>query len=462
MADPYTIRPISPDEFDAFHAVDQQAFFGQPPGERTRAALVSQLDFGRTLAAFDDGIPVGNTAAWSLRLCLPGGMAPVAGVTLVAVLPTHRRRGIASSLMRRQLAGIRERGEAIAALWASEAEIYGRFGYGPATWQANFSFRRGDGVLRPEVRRGLEAAVAGGIWTGTGTGTGGGGGGGGARACGGGGLRLRIAEPEMARAEMCDVYQEALPGRPGMFARADIWWDRVLRTKNDSQDDIEPLRCVLAENDSGTRGYAIYTGKLEWDAETFLADGSVHVRELIANDPAACALLWGDLLSRDLVTEVTASLRPADDPVVHLLADPRRARRQVSDGLWVRLTDVPQALGLRRYSCPVDVTVEVGDALLPENAGVWRLVASGEIGMSGENGVSGEAGVGGFGAVCEAGGGAADLTLDVAARGAAYLGGTRLGELAGAGLVTEHRPGAVAALSAALAWDPAPWCPIIF
>jgi predicted acetyltransferase len=434
MADPYAIRPIRADEFDAFHAVIEKAFFGQRPGERTRAAILSRLELGRTLAAFDGEMPVGNAADWSLQMCLPGSIAPVAGVTLVAVMPSHRRRGVVSSLMRRQLAGIRERGEAIAMLWASEAEIYGRFGYGAAAWQANFCFRRGDGRLRPEVRRWVDAAVAG--------------------EGGAGGLRLRMAEPQEVRAELDAVYQAELPGRPGMFARSDSWWDRVLRTDSDQPDDSEPLRCVLAEDDGGPRGYAIYTGTLTWDDETFLADGSVHVRELIANDPAAGALLWGDLLSRDLVTEVTASLRPADDPVVHLLADPRRVRRRVSDGLWVRLTDVRQALELRRYSCPVDVTIEVGDALLPGNAGVWRLVAGGEAGAGGVGA--------GFGAVCEAGGGAADVTLDVAALGAAYLGGTRLGELAGAGLVTEHRAGAVAALSAALGWDPGPWCPIIF
>lgn len=140
MAAPYPIRPIDPDEFDAFHVVNEQAFFGRPPSKRMRAAIMSQLEFDRTLTAFDGRTPVGNTASWSLRLCVPGVMTAAAGVTLVAVMPTHRRRGIMSSLMRRQLAGIAERGEAIAVLWASEAEIYGRFGYGPASWHENFTF----------------------------------------------------------------------------------------------------------------------------------------------------------------------------------------------------------------------------------------------------------------------------------------------------------------------------------
>jgi predicted acetyltransferase len=431
MADSYPIRPISPDEFDAYHAVDEQAFLGGPPNERQRAAIMRHLEFDRTLSAFDGGIPVGNTASWGFDLCLPGAMGPAAGVTLVAVTPTHRRRGIMSSLMRRQLADLRERGEAIAILWASEAELYGRFGYGPATWQESFCFRRGDGTLRPDTAQLVAAAVS-------------------ADGGGAGGLRLRIVEPETARAELGKVYQAVLPGRPGMYARDDpAWWDRLLRTHDTITSETETVRCVLAEDDSGPRGYAVYTARLLWEGGTGLSNGSLNVSELVAADPPATALLWGDLLSRDLISEYTAAQRPVDDPLIHLLADSRRARRRVSDALWVRLTDLPKALGLRRYAAPVNVVIEVTDALLPQNSGRWRLVAEG--------------GSDGAGTCSPAGDGdAADLTVSVAALGAAYLGGTRLAPLAAAGQVREHRPGAVGALSAALSWDPAPWCPQIF
>lgn len=421
MADPYPIRPVGPEELSAYHAVDEQAFFGQPLDERHRADLTSRLDFDRTLAAFDGGTPVGTAGAWSLRLCLPGAMAPAAGVTLVAVLPTYRRRGILTSLMRRQLADIRARGEAIAVLWASEAGIYGRYGYGTASWQANFWFGRGDGALG----RHAPAAEP--------------------------GLRLRLAEPAAARAELAKIHQTVLPDRPGMFARDEAWWDRVLRTADDGEDEGNPLRCVLAEDDTGPRGYAIYTASQRWDGKTFLADSALSVRELIAADPAAAAALWRDLLSRDLVTEFTATLRPVDDPLLHMLADPRRARRRICDALWARLVDVPRALSQRRYACPVDVVIDVADPLLPANSGRWRLATAGGPGPSP-----------GFAASCEPATEAADLALDVGSLGAVYLGGTRLGGLAAAGLVSERRRGALAALSAAMSWDPAPWCPVIF
>ena len=425
MADPYPVRPVSPEEFSAFHAVDEEAFFGRPPSESQWAAAMRRVEFDRTLAAFDGGTPVGITAIFSLRMCLPGTVAPVAGVTYVAVMPTHRRRGILTSIMRRQLNDIRERGEAVAALFASETEIYGRYGYGPASWFAAFSFGRGEGRLS---RRAVAAA--------------------------GDGLRLRLTDPEAARAELAKVYDTVLPTRPGMYARDDSWWDRVLGTGEVRRDTDDLMRCVIAEDDSGPRGYALYTAKMSWEEQTFLANGSMWLNELAADGPAATAAIWADLLSRDLVTTITITQRPPDDPLLHLLADPRRARRKISDALWVRLIDVPRALAQRRYSCPADLVIEVTDDLLPQNAGRWRLATSG--------GAPGPDGAPGFAAACEPATGPADVVLDVATLGSAYLGGTRLGELAGAGLVSERRPGAIAALSAAMSWDPAPWCPLIF
>jgi predicted acetyltransferase len=143
-------------------------------------------------------------------------------------------------------------------------------------------------------------------------------------------------------------------------------------------------------------------------------------------------------------------MRPADDPLLHLLADSRRARAHLLDGLWVRLVSVPGALTRRRYACGADVVIDVADDLFPENAGRWRLQAAARAESAGA------------GATCERTSAPADLALPVRALGAAYLGGTRLGALAAAGLVTEIRPGALSALSAALSWDPAPWCPAIF
>jgi predicted acetyltransferase len=432
MAESYPIRPVSQDEFGAFHAVQEHSFHSGPPPERELPRMRRLFEAERSLAAFDPALPasagpVGVASAYTFRMGVPGGLVPTAGVTYVAVLPTYRRRGILRSLMRRQLADISAKGEPIAALWASETPLYGRYGYGQASSQASFRFRRGEGALSATAP--VDAA-----------------------------LRLRLIEPAAATAELAKIYDAVLQVQPGFFTRNDAWWERVLHDPEEDRHGLSPLRCVLAGDASGPRGYALYAAQGRWEQGTFLPDSVLTVRELIATDPAAAATLWQDVLSRDLVTEVTARLRPAEDPVLFQLFDPRRARAQVTDGVWVRIVGLPAALTARAYSCPVDVVLEVSDELLPDNAGRWHLRAA-RPGLAGHSRRADRL----SGAVtCERTSEPADIALDIRELGAAYLGGTRLGTLAAAGLVTELRPGALAPLSAAMSWDPSPWCPVIF
>jgi predicted acetyltransferase len=423
---PYPIRPIGENELDDFLNVDEHAFNTSPWSDSDRQVGVDRFEFDRTLAAFDDRTPVGVTMCYSFQLSVPGQeMLPAAGVTFVAVLPTYRRRGVLSSLMRRQLADVRDRGEPLAILWASEAVIYGRYGYGRASWQLGFTLRRGEGGLS-RAAAGLAAA---GLVDGR-------------------DLRLRIGEPEAVLPELAKVYDAVLASRPGMFGRNEAWWRAMIYDPADQRQGASPLRCLLAEDADGPRGYALYSALDTWTDS--LPTNVLTVRELMAADPAASAALGTDLFSRDLTTEFRLWRRPVDDPLLYLLADPRRTRPQLIDALWVRIVDLPRALAGRRYSSPVDVVIEVRDEILPANAGRWRLITTGEVPG------------GGLAASCVPASSPADLALDVTELGAAYLGGTRLGALAGSGLVAELRPGAVRQLSAALAWDPAPWCPNVF
>jgi predicted acetyltransferase len=420
MADQYVIRPISDDEYAAFRRVHDHSFNSGPAPAARWPRLRRQFEAERSLAAFDPGLPagvglVGTTGVYSFQMAVPGAVFPVAGVTAVSVLPTHRRRGILRSLMSRQIADIAARGEEpIAALWASETPLYGRYGYGRASSNASFRFGRGEGALS-------------------------------ALAPVDPGLTLRLAEPGEAAADLAKVYDTVLSGQPGFFTRDEDWWERVLDDPADERRGASPLRCVLATGDDGVRGYSLYRSTARWEEGTVLPDGAIDVWELIAADPAASAALWRDLLSRDLVTSVTADLRPADDPLLYQLHDLRRARVRVVDNLWVRIIDLPGALARRAYSSPVDVVLDVTDELLPANAGRWRLRAGGHGGGD-----------------CARTDELADIALDVRELGAAYLGGTRLAALAAAGLVGQLRPGAVGSLSTAMSWDPAPWCPRIF
>ncbi|HEV3288155.1 MAG TPA: GNAT family N-acetyltransferase [Streptosporangiaceae bacterium] len=420
MATRYPLRPLTEDELPGLLGVHGHAFHTGPPSAASLARLHARLELDRTLGAFDGGTMVGGAGAYSFRMRVPGALAAVAGVTMVGVLPTYRRRGILSSLMWQQLADLHDHGEAVAALFASEAGIYQRYGYGRASWHASYDVRGGEGALAPGAPTD-------------------------------GALRLRITDPEPARAELAKVYEAVLAERPGLYARNDAWWDRLLTDEPEDRAGASPLRCVIAEDPAGPRGYALFSGYSRWDEATFLPDSSVSIREVMTADPAATAAIWADLLSRDLATEFRAPLRPVDDPLLHLLADPRRLRPTVADGLWVRLVDVPAALGQRRYACPVDAVIEVTDGRCGWNQGRWRLTAGGPGGRPA-----------GFAATCGPTSAAADVALPVSTLGAAYLGGTRLGPLAAAGQATELRPGALAALSAAMSWDPAPWCPQIF
>jgi predicted N-acetyltransferase YhbS len=206
---PYPIRPIEEDELDGFLNVDEHAFNTSPWSDADRRVGIDRFEFDRTLAAFDDTTPVGVTMCYSFRLSVPGQeVLPAAGVTFVAVLPTHRRRGVLRSLMLRQLADVRDRGEPLAILWASEAVIYGRYGYGRASWHLDLTLHRGEGRLAGPAASAASTSTS--------------------AASAGDGLRLRIVEPHAALPELAKVYDAVLATRPGMFGRNDAWWQSAI------------------------------------------------------------------------------------------------------------------------------------------------------------------------------------------------------------------------------------------
>lgn len=403
---PYPLRPIREAEFRDYTAVMEEAF-GKVPSPVFTENIRSVTDLDRTLGAFDGTDIVGTAATYDLTMTVPGGPRPVAGVTQVSVLPSHQRRGLLTALMTRQLTDLHENGESVAALHASEAAIYARYGYGAASWQVGFTVHRGEGGF-----------IAGSP---------------------DGDTRLRTVDPQEAWPRLSAVYDAFAPTCPGMPARDGAWWNRRLYDPEQDRAGYGPLLCVTSDEGDG---YALFAVRAGWADD--LPAGEVTVRELIATTPAAYASLWRQLLNRDLISTVHASMRPVDDPLRHLVADPRRLRARVADALWVRLVDVRAALAERAYAAPVDVVIEVTDPTCVWNRGRWHL--------------SGDA----TGAVCERSVKSADIAVRVEHLGAAYLGGTGLASLGRAGLVRELRSGALPALSRALGWDPQPWCPMIF
>ncbi|MFC5825700.1 GNAT family N-acetyltransferase [Nonomuraea insulae] len=402
----YPIRPIDESEWPAFGRVLEEAF-GWTPHPTQFERWKAETEFDRTLAAFDGEQIAGVTSVFSFTMTVPGAQLPVAGVTAVSVLPSHRRRGVLSSLMRRQLSDVRERGEPVAALYASEALIYGRFGYGRAASELSFRIDKN----RSEFVRDAPQDPS---------------------------LRLRVAKPADVRPEMEQLFASVVTRRPGRYERNPQTWNNLLADEEFDQRGSGPLRSILAEDDTGVRGYALFRIKSSWDDDG-VPDGTLKLYELEASDPAAYALLWRSVLDRDLVAKVECG-RPADDPLIALLADQRQLRAGWGDELWVRLVEVDRALTSRAYSAPVDVVIEVEDDVCPWNARRWRLTAD----LSG--------------AECKPVEEQPDMTLPVTALGSAYMGDGMLGEQFEAGLLGEHNPGAVRRLATAMSWSPKPWC----
>lgn len=407
---PLETRVLLGDEWDVWYDQLELAFGGVPESSEERELYRSLTETERSLGVWDGGACVGTAGAFSFRLSVPGGaLVPAAGITMVGVSPTHRRRGVLTSLMRRQLDDVRAGGEPIAVLTASDPAIYGRFGYGTAAYSMSVEIDKTR--VRLSVPPGTDD------------------------------VRLRLVDPRKALADCERVYAALVAGRPGMPARQPGWELQALVDPESERHGASPLKCVVAERADGeVVGYARYRVKPEWDLTG--SDGRVDVADLDALDPAAYAALWRYVFSIDLTWTVRAVKRPADDALLHLVSDVRRTRVRLRDSLHVRLVDLPAALAARAYGAPLDVVLEVEDAFCPWNAGRWRLA----VGADGA-------------AVCTRTEEPADLELSVRELGAAYLGGVTLNSLGAAGLVREVRAGTLAPLSRAFAGDVAPWLP---
>jgi predicted acetyltransferase len=411
LPDPYPLRAVSRDEMRSFFEAIFLAFSEEMKDE-TFAAEMLTAEPERTLAGFDGDAIVSTAGAFSFDLAVPGGRLPAAGVTYVGVSPTHRRRGLLTSAMQHQLHDIGDRGEPLAVLWASEAAIYGRFGYGVASQKQAIEIDRVDARLRADAPS--DDSVS-----------------------------LHLASAEEAKAAITAV-DAAIPGRPGSFRRHAKWIDSLLVDDEDRRNGFSSLQAVVARRGTEPLGYAVYRIKPGWNRQFNLADGDAVVWEQQALSPAVDATLTRHLLSLDLVRRVRWWNQPPDSVMSHLLNDPRQARTTVTDAVHLRIIDVPVALAARRYVAPLDVVIELSDSVFPANVGRWRL--------RGDRAH----------ATCERTDESPSLTMDIEALGAIYLGGTSLTSLAGAGRVSGTSDGVVHEVSTALRWDVQPWCLTVF
>lgn len=400
------IRTITLEERVDWLKAAETAFSSAAKDDEIEASL-PVIEIDRSFAAVDGSRIVGTSAAITFRMVVPGGArVPTAGVTMVGVHPTHRRRGINTGMMITILEQAAERGEPLAALFASEGAIYGRFGYGLAAFLGEFQAESARmAFVRGYERRGHVALVA-----------------------------KDEALPLIDR-----IYDSAL--RPGGVERSTSLRDHMFAEVGEDKD--RAWMYAIHRDDAGEPdAYAVYWMKHDWPRS--VPSGTLNVKECVASTPSGYADMWRFLFDVDLVSTVEAWNRPIDEPLLHLVREPRRLRYSLMDGLWVRLVDVVAALEARGYAADGRVVFEISDPLRPDAGGTYELVAEEGMGR------------------CTRTDAAPDLAGTINVLGATYLGGTTFRQLWWSGQVDERSLGALDRVDAMFASSPAPWCVVDF
>src|SRR6478609_6076754 len=417
---PTQVRPIRDDELTAYIDAVSSGFLDRPDVAGVAAEVRQHWDLGRAYATFDqDGI-VGTFRSWPGRLTVPGRRElPAASVTGVTVAPTHRRRGILARMAGAEHTAARERGEAVAILFASEYPIYGRFGYGPATTAATWTVRT------HQTRLAATPADDG---------------------------RIELAPTDSATLELClAVYESWRTRQPGEVWRRPITWDDDFGLSADVWGRRWKGFVALHRDASGAvDGYVRYHSEDKWEdrqpANTLLVD------DLHGLTDETVAALWRYIVGMDWVATVRAERRSLADRLPWLLTNGRAATvGDIGDGLWVKLLDVPRALEARGYESSGSLVIELVDADGRDATGAeiarrtcFELDASPD------------------GARATVTDRSPDLTVASGALGAAYLGGTRLSRAVLQRGADEHRPGALDLADRLLATFDAPWCSSFF
>ena len=402
------VRIIEAAELESLAEVMSHAFgFELKPEDLEHFRKSFELD--RVIGAFEGDVAIGSGGAYTFDLTVPGGEVGCGGTTIIAVLPTHRRRGVLTEMMRFHLDEVAGRGEPVAALWASEAPIYGRFGYGVATQ-----------FFRTKIERSRVSFPR--------------------DPLGSGGVRL--IDVDEAGKLLPPLYESLRLRTPGFVSRNEASWNEGhLHDPPHWRDGGTPKRWVVYEENAKPLGFASYRQHEKWDEG--LPANRVACGSVIGANPAAEEALWRYLTSIDLVKTIDSWNTDPNSTLPRVVEDSRRVEQSISDGMWVRILDVPAALSARRYQVEGRLVLELTDP--------FRGSAEGTFVLEG----------GPHGAVCEPGSGEPDVRLDVRELGSAYLGGFRFSQLAGAGLLT-GTPEALRRADLMFGWHRQPWCPEVF
>jgi predicted acetyltransferase len=397
------VRTCAPDEVR--RALDPiWHYFGGRADDEEVERFAPILPAERVHAAFENGAIVGGAGAYLFETTVPGGIGvPTAGVMAVGVLPTHRRLGVLTKLMRRQLGDAHERGEPLATLYASEGDIYGRFGYGLASLAGHIELPKEHAVLREDEPLG----------------------------------QAHLIDTEEEVLELLPgIYDRVQAETVGMFTRTPEWW-RVRRLyQRPGRSGGQQMRVAL-ELDGDHEAYALY--RLNFAARQMVSETTLEVGEALGTSPEALSAIWRYLLGIDWVARIEAPWLPLDHPLFLWLREPRRMNFSVGEALWVRLVDVGAALAARGLGDGA-IVLDVRDEFCPWNQARWR------VGHEAVDRTTAEA----------------DLRLDVSALGCVYLGGFTFEQLRRAERLEELKRGAVARADGLFRTERQPWCPELF
>ncbi|MGW0824901.1 GNAT family N-acetyltransferase [Streptomyces sp. NPDC002845] len=409
------VRPIVKEEIPAWIRALNTGFLRSPvASEREITDRAANIVPDRTLGAFDGDRCVATFRSFAQEVTAVGGHpVPADAVSNVTVSPTHRRRGLLTRMLAHDLVAAKERGDVVATLIAAEYPIYGRYGFGPATWATEWTV--------DVTRTGLDPR-----WSGPDDGG-----------------RIDLVDGEDVRGTGPELHERLRRSQPGAVDRAERWWQANTGVLKLDPSWTDPFYAVYRSADGTVEGLVSYESDDNWHDKQ--PHNTADVNWLIAATPAAERALWHYLCSIDWITKVKTGWRAPDDLLPHFLPDPRAARITAqADWLWVRILDVVRALEARTYGTTGTLVLDVVD---PDGfaGGRYRLEA-GPDGASCTPTTTAEP----------------ELTLTVADLATLWLGDESAVRLAALGRVEEQRKGAAPVADALLRTSRRPWCPDIF
>ncbi|MFE0510085.1 GNAT family N-acetyltransferase [Streptomyces sp. NPDC058964] len=408
------VRPVTEAEFADWQRALNTGFLREPVlSPEHLEARRSQFVPGRLLGAFDGGRCVATFRSFTQEVTAVGGAAvPADAISNVTVSPTHRRRGLLTRMMSQDLAAAKERGDVVATLIAAEYPIYGRYGFGPATWMTEWT------VDVP--RTGLDPR-----WSGPEDGG-----------------RIDLVDGEDVRKTGPELHERIRRSQPGAVSRDELWWRLQTGAVRFGGNWTEPFYAVYRSASGEVEGMVSYESDDNWHGKQ--PQNTVEVNWLLASTPAAQRHLWRYLCSIDWITKVKSGWRSPDDLLPCFLPDPRAAKVTTQgDWLWVRILDVVRALEARTYEGTGSLVLELTDRL-GLAGGRYRLEASPA------------------GASCTPTTEAAGLVMDVADLAALWLGDGTATRLVALDRAREEEEGAARVADALLHTSGRPWCPDIF